>query len=96
MNKKFTTAIAAIALVLAATLSSCSITFPVAISSNPIGSKVGTSEATTYFYVLAFDEDFSIRAAAKNGGITRVATVDVRQKNILGVVQKYTTTVTGE
>ena len=77
-------------------LSSCTITLPVAISSNPVGSKVGTSEAGTFLYILSFGGDASIKAAAKNGGITRISTVDVKSYNVLGLFQKYTTIITGE
>ncbi|MBO2011359.1 TRL-like family protein [Hymenobacter negativus] len=77
-------------------LSSCSITLPVAVSSNPIGSKVGSSTATVFLGVLSFGGDASIQAAAKKGGITRVSTVDMKQSNILFIYQQFTTMVTGE
>ncbi|RYY36782.1 hypothetical protein EON62_01530 [archaeon] len=77
-------------------LSSCSIALPVAISSNPIGSKVGTASADIYLGVFSFDADASIRSAAKQGGITRVSTVDIKQFTVLFLYTKVTTTVTGE
>lgn len=77
-------------------LSSCTITLPVAISSNPVGTKVGTSEAGVFLRVLSFGGDASIKAAAKNGGITRVSTVDIKSFDVLGIYQKYTTIITGE
>lgn len=77
-------------------LSSCSITTPVTVSSNPIGSKVGKSSGTCYFRVICLDVDASILTAAKNGGITKISTVDYRQKNILGIIQKHECIVTGE
>jgi hypothetical protein len=77
-------------------MASCSIILPVNATSNPVGSKVGTSEATVYLGVLAFDQDASIRTAAKNGGITKIATVDIKRTDILGLVQTYETIVTGE
>jgi hypothetical protein len=77
-------------------LSSCSITLPVAVSSNPIGAKVGSSTAAVFLGVLSFGGDASIASAAKKGGITRVATVDMKQSNILFIYQTYTTMVTGE
>ena len=40
--------------------------------------------------------DVSLQTAAKNGGITKIATVDVRVKDVLGFMQTYTTVVTGE
>ena len=84
-------------LLLAATmLSGCSATFPLTATSNPIGKKTGTSSGTAYFGILFFGMDASIRTAAKNGGITKISTVDVKQSNILGIVQTYETTVTGD
>ncbi|MFM7682634.1 MAG: TRL domain-containing protein [Bacteroidota bacterium] len=50
-------------------LGSCSITQPVAATSNPIGSKVGKASGTCYFYQLCLGADASIQKAAKNGGI---------------------------
>lgn len=77
-------------------LSSCSITLPVAVSSNPIGTKMGTSSADVFFGVLSFGGDASIQTAAKKAGITRVSTVDMKQSNILFIYQQFTTMVTGE
>ncbi len=78
------------------TLSSCSITLPVAATSNPIGSKVGQQSADIFLGVFCFDGDASIRGAAKNGGITKVSTVDIKTYTFLGLYQKVTTIVTGE
>lgn len=77
-------------------LASCSITTPVAATSNPVGSKRGQATGTCYLSVLCFGADASIETAAKNGGITKISTVDITTKNILGIVVMYTTTVTGE
>jgi hypothetical protein len=79
-----------------ALLSSCSITMPVAATSNPVGSKVGTAKGMVFLHVLAFGADASIKTAAKNGGITKISTVDIKYSDILGIVQSYETTVTGE
>jgi hypothetical protein len=81
---------------LMATLSSCSITLPVAATSNPVGAKVGSATADVFLSVLVFGGDASIRSAAKNGGITRISTVDLKQTNILGLYGTYTAIVTGE
>ena len=81
---------------LAALMTSCSLTMPVTATSNPVGKKVGQSTGTVYLQVFAFDADASIRTAAKNGGITRIATVDIKQTNLLGIITTYTTIVTGE
>ena len=44
---------------------------PMGATSNEIGDKVVTSTAACYFTALCFDQDASIQAAAKNGGITK-------------------------
>ena len=92
--KKVMTIIALFAVV--AMMSSCSLTLPVAATSNPVGNKVGQATATGFFGVLFFDADASIRTAAKNGGITKISTVDIRQGNVLNLIVTYTTIVTGE
>lgn len=84
------------AVVLAATMASCSLTLPVTATSNNVGSKVGTSKATGYLGALFFDADASIRTAAKNGGIKKISTVDVKYSTILGLIVTYETIVTGE
>lgn len=80
----------------AAMISGCALTLPVNATSNPIGSKVGTAKATGFLGVLFFDQDASIRTAAKNGGITRISTVDIKSTSILNLVVTYETIVTGE
>ncbi len=77
-------------------MSSCSITLPVNATSNPVGDKVGTAKATGYFGVIFIDQDASIRKAAKNGGITKISTVDIKQTNVLNLIVTYETIVTGE
>ena len=81
---------------IAAIFASCSLTLPVGATSNPVGSKVGTAKATGFLYILFFDADASIQTAAKNGGITKISTVDIKESNILGIVTNYETIVTGE
>ena len=83
-------------LVVAAMLSGCALTLPVSATSNPIGPKVGTATATGYFGVLFFNADASIRTAAKNGGITKISTVDIKQTSLLNIIVTFETTVTGE
>lgn len=94
MMKKIATFVIMVAL--AAGMSSCSLTVPVAATSNPVGNKVGTAKATGFLGILFFDQDASIRSAAKNGGITRISTVDIKQGNILNLIVTYETIVTGE
>ena len=76
-------------------LTSCAITLPVNATSNEVGSKVGMSTATGYLNVLWFDQDASIQKAAKQGGITKISTVDLKQTNMLGIIQTYECIVTG-
>lgn len=86
----------AVIFVTAAMMSSCSLTMPVNATSNPVGTKVGTAKATGFLGILFFDADASIRTAAKNGGITKISTVDLKQESILNIVVTYETIVTGE
>ena len=94
MLKKFRTVLALLAV--AALMSSCAVTLPVNATSNPVGSKVGTATATGYLGYLFFDQDASIQTAARNGGITRIYTVDIKHTSILNIVVTYETIVTGE
>jgi hypothetical protein len=84
------------AIVVAGLLSGCALTLPVNATGNSVGNKVGTAKATGYFGILFFDQDASIQTAAKNGGITKISTVDIKQTSILGLVVTYETIVTGE
>lgn len=83
-------------LAVAALMSSCALTLPVNATSNAVGNKVGTSKATGFLGVLFFDQDASIMAAAKNGGITKISTVDIKQTSLLNLIVTYETIVTGE
>jgi len=60
-----------------------------------LGSKTGTSQMVNYVGLIATG-DSSMEAAAKNGGIRNVKTVDVHYSTILGIINTTTTTVTGE
>jgi len=97
--KKLTTLIAAAALTLG--LAACTSISPVNATSNPVGSKVGEAETMSLFGWLTLKPkflyaDYSIQTAAKNGGISRISTVDVYNKNILNIITWTTTIVTGE
>ena len=87
-----------LALLVAATamMSSCSLTLPVNATSNSVGSKVGTAKATGFLSVLFFDQDASIQRAAKNAGISKISTVDLKSTSILGIIVTYEAIVTGE
>lgn len=78
----------------AALMSSCALTLPVAATSNPVGSKVGTARATRVMLWWVAG-DASIQSAAKNGGITRISTVDVKSSRGL-FSRSIQTIVTGE
>lgn len=94
MLRKIKSIIAIIAL--GTLISGCSIILPVNATSNPVGNKVGTSTATGFLGILFFDADASIRTAAKNGGITKISTVDIKHTNVLNLIVTYETIVTGE
>jgi hypothetical protein len=81
---------------LALFLTSCAVTLPVNATSNKVGNKVGMSKATGYLNVLWFDADASIQKAAKQGGITKISTVDLKHTNMLGIIQTYECIVTGD
>ena len=79
-------------------LSACaSITTPICATSNPVGTKIGEA-SSTWILGMCFDGgDMSILKAARNGGITKISTVDQRYFSVLGVlVVNITTIVTGE
>jgi hypothetical protein len=80
----------------ALSIASCSLTVPVAATSNEVGSKVGRASGNCYLGVLCFDADASIMSAAKDGGISKISTVDFKTRNILGLLITYECIVTGE
>lgn len=83
-------------LVVVVMMYSCALTLPVNATSNPVGNKVGTAKATGYLGVIFLDADASIRTAAKNGGITKISTVDIKQTSLFNLIVTYETIVTGE
>lgn len=88
----------ALAVLAAATLmlASCTSVTPVCATGNTMGSKVGEATGTYLFgYLPLSGADSSIKTAAKNGGITKISSVD--SKVYVGFfVNKVTTIVTGE
>jgi len=74
---------------------SCALTLPVTATSNQVGDKVGMSKAQGYLGFLWFDVIPPFFAAAKNGGITTISTVDIKSTNLLGIIMTYETIVTG-
>lgn len=57
--------------------------------------KTGVAEAKSFLSLFAIG-DASLQAAAKNGNISKINTVDWDAENILGIIGKYKTTVCGE
>ncbi|MGK7396055.1 MAG: TRL-like family protein [Candidatus Cyclobacteriaceae bacterium M3_2C_046] len=68
---------------------------PLAATSNSVGTKVGTAEATSILGIVATG-DASINQAAKNGNITSISHVDYHATSILGVYATFTVMVYGE
>ena len=59
------------------------------------GSKRGQAQSASILGLVATG-DSSVEAAARNGGIRKVHTVDHHSNSILGLYATYTTIVTGE
>ena len=69
---------------------------PVALGNgSATGTKIGTSTVTSILGLIATG-DASIRAAAKDGGITKIHYVDYESKSVLGLWSPYTVVVYGE
>lgn len=64
-------------------------------TSNPMGSKTGESCAVSYLGLIAMG-DASVATAAKSAGITKISAVDSNNSNILGLIAKNCTVVTGD
>jgi hypothetical protein len=93
--KKFIAVMAFVAICFLA-VGCATITSPVAATTNPVGSKVGQASGKIWFGAFG-SADAGIQAAAKNGGITNISTVDFTKKlGILGLWVEYQATVTGE
>jgi hypothetical protein len=82
-------------IVTVALLSSCSVAGPLMVSNNPIGSKRGEASRKIFFGISFGHTDLSLKTAAKNGGITRIATVDYKVKGGFFTSTQYII-VTGE
>jgi len=72
-----------------------SVKAPVAVTSNDVGTKVGTGEATSILGIAATG-DASIQTAARNAGITKISHVDYESFNVLGLFARITIYVYGE
>lgn len=83
------------ALVITVTMASCSISAPYLVTDNA-GPKKGEASYSVILGIFRpMDADVSIKTAAKNGGITKVASVDWRVESKL-FKTTYITVVTGE
>jgi ABC-type glycerol-3-phosphate transport system substrate-binding protein len=105
--KKIIFALLALVVLFAAAACTSVVTAPVDATDNAIGSKVGEQSETVHFVLFlpfSYSIDASAYKAAQNGGITKIATVDVQRKEeyrlsrFLPIFKDvtYTTIVTGE
>lgn len=65
------------------------------VTSNPLGSKVGTASASNVLG-LVVTGDASVETAAKSAGIRKISHVDCKKKNVLGLFGSYKVFVYGE
>jgi len=87
--------IVALALTVVALMGCPSVNIPMAAGGATVGAKTGTSSGNIILGLFG-NADAGALAAAKAGGITKIATVDTQIKSLLGIVVTFTTTVTGE
>jgi len=84
-------------IILGVLLASCTTTAPLTVTSNYTGTKVGVAKTTRFLLFYPDGGDYSIQTAAKNGGITKIATVDIkRTPKFFYILETYETIVTGE
>jgi len=83
-------------LIFAIGLTSCELTRPVAATGNPVGKKVGHSEAMGILMFPPFigKGNTGIQKAAEDGKITQISTVDYTESYYI-LFRKWTCTVTG-
>lgn len=70
-------------------------TQPVAVTSNSVGYKVGTSSCVSVLGIVAVG-DGGINAAAKDGNITKISHIDRKTISVLGLFTTYKYFVYGE
>lgn len=66
-----------------------------AVTSNSLGSKVGTATSTNILGLVVMG-DASINTAAKTAGIKKISHVDCQKNNLLGIFSTYKVIVYGE
>jgi hypothetical protein len=69
--------------------------FPSIASQSGPGPRTGSAQMHSYLGMVAVG-DSSVDAACKNGGITKISTVDTHGTTILGLYSTWTTIVTGQ
>jgi hypothetical protein len=88
--------IVALAFAVVALMGCPAVNLPMAASGGTVGAKTGTSSGSIILGLFG-DVDAGMLTAAKNGGITKIATVDTKFKSILfNLIFSLETTVTGE
>lgn len=76
-------------------VASCSVSYPVAVTNNPVGPKRGVAMRKIFLGIAFGHTDLGAIKAAKQGGITKVGSIDFKVYG--GIFKKtYTTIVTGE
>ncbi|RMG18827.1 MAG: hypothetical protein D6729_06350 [Deltaproteobacteria bacterium] len=70
-------------------------TGPGMATENALGSRTGEACSSSVLGLLVTG-DSSIMTAARNGGITKIGTVNHKYKNILGLIASFCTVVTGD
>ena len=89
--------IAPLVFLLGIIFNSCTSIAPLMITQNPIGAKQGKSRAVFLFGCIALDGgDYSTGTAARNGGVNKIATVDLQTQNYLGIIIVKQSIVCGE
>ena len=84
------------AVLAALALSACTTYRPVSSGDGHVGTKRGEATAGFILSVIPTNGDNSMLAAAQDGGIQKIATVDQKITTYLGFYTKVTTIVTGD
>jgi hypothetical protein len=90
--KKIVFGVLALAVLLLAGCSS--LTVPYAVTDNPVGNKVGEVSESFLFGRIPLGGEYTLSAAAANGGVTKIATVEERIERTPFIL-KRTLIVTG-
>lgn len=87
-------------------LASCTTYLPYTATNNEIGSKVGTSKTGIIFGTAGYrnlgaglfvtNKNYGVIEAAKDAGIQKIATVDLKIKDYLKIFKQVEIVVTGE